>query len=144
MNRSRLFIAAALGGAVLVLAGCVQQVERPGTATPTATLPPAGSPVITPESTFTPTVSVEIPEGLFLKIINLPKESVVRTPTIPIRGITTPDALVSVNGTLVDVDGEGRFTSMVTLQEAPNLIEVVASDFQGNKVSSVLTIIYIP
>ena len=39
---------------------------------------------------------------------------------------------------------DGTFAATVTLKPAPNLIEIVASDFQGNQVSAVLTIIYIP
>jgi len=69
---------------------------------------------------------------------------VVRTDTIPLSGITTADAVVSVNGVLVDVEGDGSFTTAVSVQVGLNLIEVVASDFQGNKVSSVLTIIFLP
>ncbi len=123
--------------------------SRPPTATPTPTSSPLTptpqtSPTPGPEPTPTPGISGEIPAGLFLRITNLPKEGVVRTSTIPISGITDPDAVVSVNGVLVDVNSAGEFTSTVLLQPEPNLIEVVASDFQGNKVSAVLTIIYIP
>ena len=74
----------------------------------------------------------------------MPRESVVRTSPVSISGVTTPDAVVSVNGVLVGVDAEGGFTSKVALQEEPNVIEMVASDFRGNQVSVVLTIIYIP
>ena len=176
--------------ALLLLAGCTKEIERPRDATPT-TVPPVSSPtptspapsptptqppaptptlvpgpaptptptappgvtptpIITPEatatpgSTPTPAIAGEIPTGLFLKITNLPKESVVRTGTVSISGLTTPDALVSVNGVLVDVDGDGAFMATVSLLQEPNLIEIIASDFQGNKVSAVLTIIYIP
>ena len=79
-----------------------------------------------------------------MKITNLPKESVVRTDTVSLSGITTADAVVSVNGVLVDVEGDGSFNTAVPLQGGLNLIEVVASDFQGNRVSSVLTIIFLP
>ncbi len=77
-------------------------------------------------------------------MVNVPKESIVHTDTIALNGLTRPDAVVSVNGVIVDVDSTGAFSAVVTLQPAPNLIEIVASDFQGNKVSAVLTIIYIP
>ena len=79
-----------------------------------------------------------------MKITSLPKESVVRTKTVSISGATSPDALVSVNGVLVDVNSEGVFTTSVSLDDGANLVEVVASDFKGNDVSAVLTIIYIP
>ena len=146
--------------ALLILAGCTKEIERPRDVTPTTVpvaptptaVPPAPTPtpIVTPEATAipgptsTPAIASEIPTGLFLKITNLPKESVVRTGTISISGLTTPDALVSVNGVLVNVDGDGAFKATVSLQQEPNLIEIVASDFQGNKVSAVLTIIYIP
>ena len=110
--------------ALLLLAGCTKEIERPGDATPstvpvapaptsgpspiptpippstpTPTLVPSPAPtptsaakpgvtptpIITPEatatpgSTPTPAIAGEIPTGLFLKITNLPKESVVRT-----------------------------------------------------------------
>ncbi len=135
--------------ALLILVGCTKEIERPRDATPTTvpvapTLTPSPTLVPSPGPTPTPAVAGEIPAGLFLKITNLPKESVVRTGTISVSGLTTPDALVSVNGVLVDVDGDGAFMATVSLQQEPNLIEIVASDFQGNKVSAVLTIIYIP
>lgn len=77
-------------------------------------------------------------------MVNVPKESIVHTGTLALSGLTRPDAVVSVNGVIVDVGSNGEFTAVVTLDPAPNLIEIVASDFQGNKVSAVLTIIYIP
>ena len=107
---------------------------------PTATTEPTAAPTAAP----TPSAKSAVPEGLFLKITSLPKESVVRTRTVPISGLTSPDALVSVNGILVDVDSEGGFTTSVSLNDGTNLVEVFASDFKGNDVSAVLTIIYIP
>ena len=112
--------------------------------TPTSTPDPPPTMTASSPSTPDPGFGGEIPSGLFLRITNLPKESVVRTETVSLSGITTVDAVVSVNGVLVDVDAEGRFTSKVALRQEPNVIEVVASDFRGNKVSAVLTIIYIP
>ncbi len=75
---------------------------------------------------------------------NVPRESIVHTDTLTLSGLTRADAVVSVNGVLVEVDSAGAFTATVTLLAAPNLIEIVASDFKGNKVSAILTIIYIP
>ncbi len=155
MSRTSVFKIALLVGALLILVGCAKEVERPGAATPTTVpIAPTSTPTFTitptptsegtPGPTPTPAIVSEIPSGLFLKITNLPKESVVRSPTVSISGTTTPDALVSVNGVLVDVGADGGFTTTVALKEEPNLIEVVASDFQGNKVSAVLSIIYIP
>ncbi|MFQ5933075.1 MAG: hypothetical protein ACE5KI_00350 [Dehalococcoidia bacterium] len=147
MPRTRSCLSALLVGALVALISCAGEVERPSTPTPT-TVSPAQTATASPTSTSvtapTPGVGAEIPTGLFLQITNLPKESVVRTDTIPISGLTSPDAVVSVNGVLVEVEADGTFTATVSLEETPNLIEVVASDFQGNQVSAVLTIIYIP
>jgi len=169
MTKTLFAISVLFFGALMTLASCAKEVERPSTptatavqvtptATPSPTLLPTATaisqltpaPAITPpatafpEPTSTPVVASEISGGLFLRISNLPKESVVRTNAISINGTTSPDALVSVNGVFVDVEGDGQFTANISLQPEPNLIEVIASDFQGNSVSAVLTIIYIP
>jgi len=148
---------------LLTVLGCAQKSERPGAADPaTDRLEPAPTPtdalvapqatpipMTTPEFTVAaePTLALdlasEIPSGLFLRITNLPSESTIRTSTIPIVGITSSDAVVSVNGVLVGVDVSGEFSSTLTLQEGPNRVEVVASDFRGNKVSAVLSVIYV-
>ena len=138
MTRVFLFVAAALVTGLSVFAGCVREGERPNS--PITSDAPAGA---TPASTVF-AASEATAGGLLLQITSLPKESVVRTNTVPISGITSPGGVVSVNGVLVDVDAGGRFTSTVSLQERPNLVEVVASDFKGNQLSSVLTVIYVP
>ncbi len=51
---------------------------------------------------------------------------------------------MSVNGELAEVDEEGNFTMMVVLEEGPNIIEVIASDLEGNEESRTLVIIYVP
>ena len=79
-----------------------------------------------------------------MKITSLPKESVVHAATVSVSGITSQDALVSINGILVDVNGRGEFTSSISLEEGANLVEISASDFKGGKTGLVLTVIYIP
>ena len=115
--------------------------------TPAPTTTSTATPTPAPTTEATPTslpIGSELIDDLFLQITNFPKESVVRTNTVDLAGRTSPDALVSVNGVLVDVDADGAFAATVTLNEEPNLVEVIASDFRGNQVSAVLTIIYIP
>ena len=60
------------------------------------------------------------------------------------RGSTTADAVVSVNGVVVEVDAQGSFEAIVTLEEGPNLIEVVASDLTGAGESIDIVVVYIP
>ncbi len=71
-------------------------------------------------------------------------ESIINADKVEVIGITTPGAVVSVNGELAEVDGEGNFTMMVVLEEGPNIIEVIASDLEGNEESRTLVIMYVP
>jgi bacillopeptidase F len=92
--------------------------------------------------TTTPTVTSTPPAGLFLKVSEPLDESVVTASPVGVSGTTIPNAVVSVNGEIVEVDEQGNFTTMVTLEEGPNIIEVIASDLEGNEVSTILAIIY--
>ncbi len=71
-------------------------------------------------------------------------ESIITTDKAEVIGITTPGAVVSVNGELAEVDEGGNFTMMVVLEEGPNIIEVIASDLEGNEESHTLVIVYVP
>jgi len=79
-----------------------------------------------------------------LEVTEPQDEITVNTSTVQVKGVTTADATVSVNGSLVDVGADGKFSTTVSLEQGPNSIEVVASDSQGNENSQVLTIIYVP
>ena len=137
-------LTAVFAACLLTVLGCAQESERPGAADPaTGQIEPTSTPTDAQVVHQAPNVTSEIPSGLFLRITNLPNESTIRTSTIPIVGITSSDAVVRVNGVLVKVAVSGEFTSTITLQEGTNRVEVVASDFRGNKVSAVLSVIYI-
>lgn len=71
-------------------------------------------------------------------------ESVVTSRPIAVKGVTSIDAVVSVNDDIVTVDASGSFSALVSLEEGPNFIEVVASDFNGHSSTVTLTVIYIP
>jgi len=113
---------------------------------PAATpVPPTPTPTVspTPESTSTPTPR----SGTFnlsLEFDGLGEESVVRSETVLLRGLTTADAIVSVNGVIVDVQPDGTFELTLLLEAGPNIVEVVASDLSGNSINSSLAIISIP
>ena len=81
---------------------------------------------------------------LFLEILTPKDESIVRTEEITVIGKTLSTAIVSVNGILASVKEDGGFSSKITLEEGPNLIEALASDIGGNEVGKVLTILYMP
>ena len=69
-------------------------------------------------------------------------ETTVYAADLVVKGQTEVDAVVSVEGVTIEVDEDGKFSSVVTLEEGPNLIEVEASNFEGDEGSVVLTVIY--
>jgi hypothetical protein len=116
------------------------------TQTPTATSTPGPTPTQTPYATPTPAPTTTI--ALFLEITQPTDGAQVSTGSITVSGITIPGAVVSVSMNdeteIVTVGQDGKFTVRVTLEEGPNLIEVIASDLLGNEKSATVTVIYIP
>jgi len=90
------------------------------------------------------TSSDESVSTLALEISTPQDESVVTSATIVVSGTTEANAVVSVNGVLVDIDDEGQFSTTITLEEGPNYIEVLASDYEGNEAVKSLSVIYVP
>ena len=87
----------------------------------------------------------DIPKnGFFLTVTQPTDESIINTDKVEVIGITVPSAVVSMNGNLVKVDAEGNFSMIVVLEEGPNLIEIIASDSEGNQESLTLVTIYVP
>ena len=83
------------------------------------------------------------PRELFLEVSSPRDNSIVSSAEIPVVGRASPDATVSVNGQVADMDSSGNFETLLPLEEGPNLIEVIASDLAGDIRTQVLTIIYI-
>ncbi|MDO8636545.1 MAG: hypothetical protein Q7R34_09945, partial [Dehalococcoidia bacterium] len=79
-----------------------------------------------------------------LSILEPEVETIVTNSQLMVKGITTPDAVVSVNGQPVTVNTTGAFSVPVGLRLGPNIIEVVASDFATHQQSMVLMAIYAP
>jgi hypothetical protein len=96
-----------------------------------------------------PTAAVQtqpsiIPASFFLEVTAPDNEAVVTVSHLPVQGQTATDAVATVNGQVVEVDAQGQFLTEVTLEEGPNLIEVLVSDFEGHQQGQTLTVIYIP
>ena len=100
-----------------------------------------GSPAPSGAPTAVPASQASQESSLLLEIASPNNESVITSASIQVAGKTTPDAVVSINGKPVEVNGDGSFSMAVALEEGPNTIEVVASDFQNHKVSRLLTVI---
>ena len=110
--------------------------ETPGLGpTPTRTPQPTSVPII--DTTGAPVRTF----GLFLEVIGLGEENIVRGDTLFLSGRASPDAVLSINGVIVPVDSDGVFGVNISLDLGPNLLEVVASDLAGNTESRVITVI---
>jgi len=106
------------------------------TAVPQAIMPTA---LIVPTQTSVPQTS-----GLWLQIISPLDEAVVDTPQVDVLGSAPAGAVISVNDEILIVGVDQQFKVTVPLEDGPNLIEVIASDEDGNEVSALLTITYEP
>ncbi|MBI5031260.1 MAG: hypothetical protein HZB51_12090 [Chloroflexi bacterium] len=100
----------------------------------------------TAPSTKPSSVTAKTPTATELRMqITAPAdESIVSTAKVQIVGQTLPNAVVSVNGDLVNLDPVGKFQYAITLDEGANIIEIVASDFNGNEQDKILRVIYEP
>ena len=124
----------------------------PATSTPGARSSPTSAASTTPATAATATVTPAStattgPAALqqfFLEVTNPKNESVVKTASLSVTGRGVADAVVTVNGAVAAVGADGSFSATVTLDEGPNSIEVLASDFQGHSASNVISVIYTP
>jgi hypothetical protein len=166
--RSFAFRSIILAGALLVLTGCIQQVDRPGvsfsgptatptlapTLTPTATPPvptptpiptripaPADTPEPVTKPTPTPTPTPERP--LFVQFLEPAFGSTVRDETITVVGLTKAGAAVRINDIPAEVDAGGNFQGEATLTPGANVIEVLATGSNGERVRGFVTVTYV-
>ena len=84
------------------------------------------------------------PVELFLKVTSPEDESVLVTASLEVTGATNPDSVVSVGGEYVEVEADGSFTAKVALEDGPNVLGVIASNFDGQQVEEIISVIYLP
>jgi hypothetical protein len=118
---------------------CTSGAPSPVPGSPGVTEAPLVSPTAVAEASATAT-----PGEFFLLVTSPQDESLAYSSPLELQGSTAVDAVVTVNGQVVEVGPQGEFTSSVGLEEGPNLIEVIASDFAGHEQALVLSVIYIP
>ena len=141
-------------GANVTVNGVAALVDRDGRFQAEVTLSPgdnlieviatdaAGNQVIS--KTLTITFQVPPAEAFFLLITEPEDQSVVSTRTVRLSGQTASAAVVSVNGIGVAVDELGGFSTTVTLEQGPNIIDVVSTNPQGRVLSAVIAVIFRP
>ena len=93
------------------------------------------------ESPFTLNVGEAQGPDLILKIEGIKNESAIWGDVTRLYGSTLPDALVTVNGSVIAVTTHGLFYTDVELEPGANFIEVVASDFSGRETSASFTVV---
>jgi hypothetical protein len=164
--RSFIFRSIILAGALLALTGCIQQVDRPGvsfsgptaahtlapTLTPTAVPPistptptptPMTAPANAPEPVTEPTPTLTPDRPLFVQFLEPAFGSTVRDETITVVGLTKAGAAVRINDIPAAVDAEGNFQGEVTLAPGANVIEVLATGSNGERVRGFVAVTYV-
>jgi len=89
--------------------------------------------------------SLALPPQPFLLFVTEPEDqSIVSQGSIRLSGRTGPEAITSINGVSVPVDELGFFSTILTLEPGPNIIDVVATNNDGRVLSTVIAVIYRP
>ena len=79
-----------------------------------------------------------------LQVLSPQDGATVNVAQIEVSGVASPGAVVSVNDNVIVAGADGRFATTVSLDEGPNLIEVIASNNSGNQLSAEITVTYEP
>jgi sulfur transfer complex TusBCD TusB component (DsrH family) len=79
-----------------------------------------------------------------LQVLSPQDGAAVKTPQVLVVGTSTPGAVVTVNDDIIEVGADGKFQSTVALVQGKNVVEIVASDDQGNQQNIELNVIYQP
>ncbi len=135
-----------IGALALLAVAAIACTNIPAPTTqPTAPPSEAQQPAPAPsQPSSPPETHIETEASFFLEVMTPQDELVLTAPSIEVKGMTTPDAVVSVNDAVAEVNADGSFSMTVVLEEGPNIIEVLSSDFQGNEESKIITVIYAP
>ena len=131
--------------ALVLLAACspTSTAVSPSTNSPIEPIPTTQ--VVIPTALILPTVAGGMEtSGLWLQVLSPLDEAVVDAPQVDVTGSAPAGTVISVNDEILIVDVEAQFKTTVSLEEGPNLIEIIASDENGNELSLMLTITYEP
>lgn len=85
-----------------------------------------------------------LPQPFLLLVTEPEDQTIVSESVVRLSGRTGPEAIASVNGVSISVDELGFFSTTVTLEPGPNIIDVVATDTDGRVLSTVIAVIYRP
>ena len=126
----------------------------PGKEPPLTLLPPDNSaaPAYTPPPPIIivpevpPTLDIPntpTPPPTFKIEVEAPRDGETTTASpLLVTGVTAPNAVVSVNDEVGFADASGRFSITVPLELGPNVLEVIASQANGEQVFAIVTVLY--
>ena len=90
-------------------------------------------------------ITVVLPPQSFVLEVTEPRgQSVVSQRHVKVAGLTGSEATAHVNGRQVAVDQLGAFSTKVTLDLGPNVIEIIANNRDGQELTTVIAVIYRP
>ncbi len=106
--------------------------------TSTQTLPAAAESPVQPSP-----ASTEYTSGsLWLRLSSPQDGDVVAQPVINVTGQAPAETVISLNDDILVVPADENFSVPVTLDEGPNVLELVASNIDGDEIDLVLTVVY--
>lgn len=121
--------------------------SRPATSAPafTPTLR-SSQPTLKPSASPTANVLSPIQKTLGGQVVQINAQDLltVTMPSFTLTGRAPSGTVVSVNDDFVVVDSDQSFSFELALQEGPNLVEIIASNPQGQQVSFEWVVIYEP
>lgn len=79
-----------------------------------------------------------------IQILSPQDGEVVKTKQIEVSGNAPVETVITINDQIILVSSSGDFSAPVSLEEGPNVIELVASDEKGNELDIILTVMYEP
>ncbi len=137
--------------AILVLSACgptptviPATLSSNSTQSGIATAPAIGVDTAVIEASPTVESAPTVAGAMGLQITSPQDGDIVNTPQVDVIGTALAGTVVSVNDDILVLGEDHQFKSTISLDEGPNLIEVVASDNNGNETSVILTVTYEP
>jgi hypothetical protein len=121
-----------LTGVLLLIVACSLPTPTAAPAFPASPVPQENTPTIVRAGT------------LWLQVLSPLDGVVVNTPQVDVIGLAPAGTVLSINDDILIVGADGQFKTTLSLEEGPNLIEIVASDEAGNQTSLILTVVYEP
>jgi hypothetical protein len=141
-------------GTTVTVNGKIVELEENGRFQTVVTLSPGANEIeviatdgdsgLEKRTTLTVNSQVLPPQPFFLLVTQPHDQSIVPQRQIPVAGRTIPGAVVSVNGVSVAVDTVGIYSTMIRLEPGPNIIDVVATNVDGEVLSTIIAVIYRP